>query len=207
MSPKEQRAPVEPGRRVAQKSFAEPLQRADSEEHCARFHSKGPPVSLTAEDSRDFLPRFPLDMLDADAVPSSASAGRRRRTHLELVTETSESNVLAAPATHDLFNDQDDESSVALTQIYVPSPKGTARDQESRGRFDEFWSSTPVSEPEPPPVYLPLFPRVPLLRRRTVLAALGAAVVFAVALAFGTFALLAYSSSGAEAEGPASEVK
>jgi hypothetical protein len=183
------------------------LQRADSEEHCGPFHPKGPLVSISAEDSRKILPRFPLDLPDSDAAPQRAAPGRwRRRPRLELVVESSETNVPAAPATHDLFNDSDDECGVALTHVYVPVTFDPPRDPESRRRLDAFWTAPPRAVPEPPAVYRPLFPRVPLLQRPAFLVALSVGAVAALALWIGIAALLWTSSpSSADVEQPAAE--
>jgi len=129
---------------------------------------------------------------------SSPSSRRRARPRLELVLEASEPSVMAAPATHDLFADADDAQSVALTHIYVPVTVDPPRDLESQRRFDDFWRAQPMPTPEPPPVFMPLFPRVPLYQRKSFLfALLGAAGALALAMWIGIFVLL--STSGTDA--------
>jgi hypothetical protein len=130
------------------------------------------------------LPRFPQELLDA---PSA----RRARPHLELVAEVSASSIpAAAPAPTD---------DAAVTHIFVPVTCDAPRDPESQRRFEDFWVAKPAPLLDQATVFLPVFPRVPLLQRAIVLPALlSVAVIAAVAVWIAIFVLLSSSMSGAE---------
>jgi hypothetical protein len=147
--------------------------------------AKGLPVPATADDSRNVLPRFPLDMVDVDAAASCVSG--RARQHLELVPE---STGAMAAGTQDLF--ADDENDVALTEIHVRVTVAPPRDQESQRRFDAFWLAPALPEPEAPVVYRSVFPKAPFLQRPAVRTSLvcAAAIAF-VAVWICSFVLVA----------------
>ncbi len=173
-------------------------------------------MSCTAQDSHPLLPQPPItvpalvpaEVPDADAAlsPASSQARARARPRLELVMSSPDwSASAAAPATHGIFDDEDDEYGAAPTQIYVPIVVEAPKDLESQRKFDEFWLTKPALA-EPPAVFLPVFPKVPLLQRTGVrVMLLVAAAIAIVALFMAGFAFVASSMRAAEAAASASD--